>query len=384
MGRTMTDDAEAGPSALPPLPLPAGIRSRRVRQANGLEMQVLEAGRPDDPCIVLLHGFPELAYSWRAVMPALAGAGFHVVAPDQRGFGRTTGWDDRYDGDLASFRQLNLVTDLLALLAAMSIPRVAALVGHDFGSVVAAWAALIRPDVFPAVVLMSAPFAGPPALVVREAPAFDLDQALAGLSPPRRHYTRFFGTPGANADMRDAPQGLAAFLRAYFHAKSGDFAANAPFPLGAPSPEAFSRLPAYYVMQRDKGMAETVTAMAPSPAEALACRCLTEEDLAVYTQEFARTGFQGGLNWYRMAADPALRLFSGRTIDVPAAFIAGARDWGVYQSPGAFEAMATRACRRFTASTLIPGAGHWVQQEAPEATSSAILAFVAASSPATR
>ncbi|HXQ46096.1 MAG TPA: alpha/beta hydrolase, partial [Caulobacteraceae bacterium] len=191
-------------------------------------------------------------------------------------------------------------------------------------------------------------------------------------------------TPGANADMRDAPQGLAAFLRAYFHAKSGDFAANAPFPLGAPSPEAFSRLPAYYVMQRDKGMAETVAAMAPSPAETLACRWLTEEDLTVYAQEFARTGFQGGLNWYRMAADPALRLFSGRTIDVPAAFIAGARDWGVYQSPGAFEAMATRACRRFTASTLIPGAGHWVQQEAPEATSSAILAFVAALSPATR
>jgi pimeloyl-ACP methyl ester carboxylesterase len=380
----MTDGARAEPGALPPLPLPAGIRWHRVRQANGLEMEVLEAGRPEDPCIVLLHGFPELAYSWRAVMPSLAAAGYRVIAPDQRGFGRTTGWDDRYDGDLASFRQVNLVTDVLALLTAMDIPRVAALVGHDFGSVVAAWAALIRPDVFPAVVLMSAPFAGPPPLATRERPAFDLDRALAGLNPPRRHYTHFFATPGANADMRDAPQGLAAFLRAYLHAKSGDFAANAPFPLEALTPEAFSRLPAYYVMPRDKGMAEVVATMAPSPAEARACRWLTDEDLGVYASAFARTGFQGGLNWYRAAADPALRLFCGRTIDVPAAFIAGARDWGVYQSPGAFEAMAARACSRFMAATLIPGAGHWVQQEAPEATSSAILALLAWSAKSTR
>jgi pimeloyl-ACP methyl ester carboxylesterase len=379
----MTEGARAEPGALPPLPLPAGIRTRRVRQANGLEMHVLEAGRPEDPCVVLLHGFPELAYSWRDVMPSLAAAGYYVVAPDQRGFGRTTGWDDRYDGDLTSFRQMNLVTDLLALLTAMDIPRATALVGHDFGSVVAAWAALIRPDVFEAVVLMSAPFAGPPGPALREGPAFDLDRALAGLNPPRRHYTHFFATPGANADMRDAPQGLSAFLRAYFHAKSGDFAANAPYALGTPTPEAFSKLPPYYVMPREKGMAETVAAMAPSPAEVAACRWLTAEDLGVYASEFARTGFQGGLNWYRMAADPALRLFAGRTIDVPATFIGGARDWGVYQSPGAFEAMATRACSRFIGATLVPGAGHWVQQEAPEATSSAILAFLdgAAKSP---
>jgi pimeloyl-ACP methyl ester carboxylesterase len=374
----MTDDEKAGPAALPPLPLPDGFRSRLVQQANGLRMHVLEAGRPEDPCIVLLHGFPELAFSWRAVALTLAGAGFYIVAPDQRGFGRTTGWDDRYDGDLASFRQLNLVTDVLALLSALHIPRVAAVVGHDFGSVVAAWAALIRPDVFPAVVLMSAPFAGPPALAPRAGTAFDLDRALAALDPPRRHYTHFFATRGANADMRDAPQGLAAFLRAYFHVKSGDFAGNAPFPLGAPTPEAFSKLPAYYVMPRDKGMAETVAAAAPSRAAVDACRWLADEDLAVYVSEFARTGFQGGLNWYRAVADPALRLFAGRTIDVPAAFIAGARDWGVYQSPGAFETMAERACSRFMACELIPGAGHWVQQEAPEATSSTILNFLAA------
>jgi pimeloyl-ACP methyl ester carboxylesterase len=360
----------------PPLPLPAGIRERRLDRVNGLRMAVLEAGDPADPAVVLLHGFPELAFSWRAIMPALASAGFHVAAPDQRGYGRTTGWDDRYDGDLASFRVLNLVTDLLALLRAMAIPRVAAIVGHDFGSVVAAWAALIRPDVFPAVILMSAPFAGAPALASAAAAAAALDAGLAALDPPRRHYTHFFAQPGANADMMQSPQGLPSFLRAYFHVKSGDFLGNAPFTLGAPEPDSYSKLPPYYVMPRSLGMAETVAAAMPSPAEIAACRWLPEDALAIYAEAFARTGFQGGLNWYRAVADPTLRVFSGRTIDVPAAFIAGARDWGVYQTPGAFEAMASRACTRLGTCLLIPDAGHWVQQEASEAVTAEILRFL--------
>src|SRR6201997_4101368 len=108
-------------TTLPDIPLPAGIRSRFVENINGLRMHVLEAGfeTKGRPCVLLLHGFPELAYSWRKVMPALAAAGFHVVAPDQRGYGRTTGWDGDYDGDLASFRLLNLVRDKLTLVAAL-------------------------------------------------------------------------------------------------------------------------------------------------------------------------------------------------------------------------------------------------------------------------
>jgi len=127
-------------------------------------MHVLEAGfeAPGRPLVLLLHGFPELAWSWRKVMPALAAAGFHVVAPDQRGFGRTTGWDPAYDGDLASFRPLSLMQDLLSLIFSMDYGSVTAVVGHDFGSPVAAHCALIRPDIFSAVVMMSAPFAGPP------------------------------------------------------------------------------------------------------------------------------------------------------------------------------------------------------------------------------
>src|SRR6201997_4252011 len=145
-------------TALPDIPLPAGIRSRYVDGINGLRMHVLEAGYETTgrPCVLLLHGFPELAYSWRKVMPSLAAAAFHVVAPDQRGYGRTSGWDGDYDGDLASFRLLNLVRDKLTLVAALGY-RSVAVVGHDFGAAVAAGCALIRPDVFRSMTLMSAP-----------------------------------------------------------------------------------------------------------------------------------------------------------------------------------------------------------------------------------
>ena len=123
--------------------LPQGIRSRFVDGINGLNMHVLEAGfeTPGRPCLLLLHGFPELAYSWRKVMAPLAAAGYHVVAPDQRGYGRTTGWDPDYDGDLASFRLLNLVRDTMGLVLGLEYRSVAAVVGHDFGASVAAWCA---------------------------------------------------------------------------------------------------------------------------------------------------------------------------------------------------------------------------------------------------
>src|SRR5688572_25288450 len=131
-------------------PLPPGIRSRFASDVNGLRMHFLEAGfeTADRACVLLLHGFPELAYSWRKVMLPLAEAGYHVIAPDQRGYGRTTGWDGDYDGDLASFRMLNLVRDAMGLVAALGYRSVAGVVGHDFGSPVAAWCALVRPDVF--------------------------------------------------------------------------------------------------------------------------------------------------------------------------------------------------------------------------------------------
>src|SRR5258708_93072 len=124
---------------------PPGIRSRFVGGVNGLTVHILETGfeTAGRPLVVLLHGFPELAYSWRKVMLPIAAAGFHVIAPDQRGYGRTTGWDGDYDGDVGSFRLLNVVRDVLALVSALGYRSVAAVVGHDFGSPVAAYAALI-------------------------------------------------------------------------------------------------------------------------------------------------------------------------------------------------------------------------------------------------
>src|SRR6185312_6919271 len=126
---------------LPAAALPPGIRARILPGINGLAMHILEAGHEggDRPLILLLHGFPELAYSWRKAMPPLAAAGYRVVAPDQRGYGRTTGWDGAYDGDLGAFRLLNLVRDALALVAALGHREAAAVIGHDFGSPVAAW-----------------------------------------------------------------------------------------------------------------------------------------------------------------------------------------------------------------------------------------------------
>ena len=151
----------------PPLPLPAGVGSARVATETGLEQHYLHAGDPDRPVLLLLHGFPEIAFSWRRVMLPLAQTGYFVVAPDQRGYGRTTGWQGDYDGDLSEWSVTNLVRDKIAFVRALGRPAVHAVIGHDYGARVAAWAALIRPDVFPRMAIMSAPFGGPPPIAQR-------------------------------------------------------------------------------------------------------------------------------------------------------------------------------------------------------------------------
>src|SRR6266550_3932764 len=320
-------------TSLPDIPLPSAIRSRFVEGINGLRMHVLEAGfeTKDRPCVLLMHGFPELAYSWRKVMPALAAAGYRVVAPDQRGYGRTTGWDPEYDGDLGSFRILNAVRDALGLVSAFGYRHVALVAGHDFGAAVAAWCALVRPDVFRSVAAMSAPIAGPPAL------PFDTANK----------------TPQGGADTASS---------------------------GGSIHDALAKMPTYYIMDLDKDMAATVAPEIPSAEQIAACRWLSERELSVYSAEYGRTGFQGGLNWYRCrtsgAYDAELQLFCGRTIDVPAMFIAGKRDWGIFQVPGSIERMQNNACTRMLGCHFIEGAGHWVQQEQPEQVSELLLQFL--------
>jgi pimeloyl-ACP methyl ester carboxylesterase len=372
--------------------IPSGIRSRFVNNINGLTVHMLEAGfdNIDRSCILLLHGFPELAYSWRKIMLPLASAGYHVIAPDQRGYGRTTGWDGSYDGDLGSFSMLNMVRDALGLVSALGYRSVAAVVGHDAGSPVAGWCSLVRPDVFRSVAMMSAPFAGPPALPFNtasqqsakhaEAPGPNIDQQLAALPRPRKYYQRYYTTREADNNMRNCPQGLHAFFRAYYYYKSADWKQNKPHPLAARTAEELAKMPTYYVMDLDKGMAETVAAVMPSAAEIAACKWLTDDDVDVYAKEYGRTGFQGGLNGYRRGADAKINAeqltFSGRTIDVPSCFISGKSDWGVYQTPGAVERMRNSACTHMLGFHLVDGAGHWVQQEQPEEVSRLLLQFL--------
>ena len=379
---------------LPPLDpalLPGGIRARHVENGNGLRMHLLEAGQPGQPCLLLLHGFPELAYSWRKVMPALAAAGYHVIAPDQRGYGRTTGWDGRYDGGggdqggVESFRFFNLVRDALGLLHALGIARVHAVIGHDFGSPLAGCCALLRPDVFPAVMMMSAPFAGPPALSTAggggAGKGEDLHAALAALDPPRRHYQWYYSTPRADGDMLHCAQGLHDFLRAYYHMKSADWPDNAPHRLPARTAAHMATMPHYYIMPMAQDMAQCVAPHMPSAGQIAACDWLPDRELAVYSGEYARTGFQGGLQWYRNGTGGRnardLELFAGRTIDVPAGFISGKADWGTYQWPGDLEHMEGTLCTQFRGTHLVPGAGHWVQQEQPQAVTEILLAFLA-------
>jgi pimeloyl-ACP methyl ester carboxylesterase len=384
------------------------------------------SGSPESlPLILLLHGFPELAYSWRKVLAPLSEArgGYHVVAPDLRGYGRTQqGPGDRptrqirYDDPLAPFHVLNIVEDICALVHALGHKSVAMLVGHDFGSPVAGHCVLARPALFESVVFMSAPFAGverppiqrdgsgaaadnaadadkpPPALVHAVA------TALAALTPPRKHYTAYFSTPDANREMLGArPEDLHSFVGGYYHMKSGAWEGNTAHPLLSASDPAptiaglardLAALPEYYVMPLGEDMRQVVARHArqdprftwPQDDE----NDGADADAgAVYASTFARTGFQGGLNYYRcaLAPPPAERVdelvaLSDLRVSVPAAFIAGARDWGVYQTPGAVEKMRRLCGMESEDLVLIEGAGHWVQQEAPERVIAELLRFL--------
>ena len=181
--------------------------------------------------------------------------------------------------------------------------------------------------------------------------------------------------------MHHAPQGVHDFLRAYYHHKSADWTDNKPYPLNSWSTGELAKLPTYYVMDLNETMAETVAKEMPSPAAIAANQWLPDNELAYYSAEYGRTGFQGGLQWYRCGTSAAfnneLQLFSGRSIDVPSCFISGKQDWGTYQRPGVFEAMQKSACTRMLGCHLVDGAGHWVQQEQPAEVSRLLLDFLA-------
>ncbi|KAH6644084.1 Alpha/Beta hydrolase protein [Boeremia exigua] len=379
-------------SDLPPLPLPPGVTENYVHcPSNGLTFHILEAGHTpqrDRPLIILTHGYPELAFSWRKIMVPLADAGYYVVAFDQRGYGRTTGWDTSpFDSvDMSQFTLTSAVRDVVALVCALGYRAVHCIAGHDFGAVTASLCALLRPDLFRSCIMMSHPFKPPTALpfntrngaALPPAPA-DIHAALAALDPPRKHYKWYNSTPAAAADWAHPPQGLPAFLRGYLHVKSAAYRANTPAPLAAWSAPELARMPHYYIMPLSATMPSAIAALMASEDASATTRWMSDADLAVYVQEWSRTGFQGALNWYRTTTDPArkrdLEVFVGRRIECPTIFISGRSDWGNFQEPGVLEGL-QGACAEFRGVRYVEGAGHWPQQEQPERVVEEMLGFL--------
>jgi pimeloyl-ACP methyl ester carboxylesterase len=368
--------------------LPAGIRSRVIKDINNASIHLLEAGQQSadsNNLVFLIHGFPELAYSWRKVMLPLAAAGYHVIAPDVRGYGRSSNTDVQFSDDLRPFSTLNKIQDILALAASLGYKSVAAIVGHDQGATLAGWCALSRPDIFKSVALMSSPFRGAPAalpLNTANVPApptkaNQIGEELARLNPPRKYYQQYFATEVANENMSRAKQGLKQFLRAYYHMKSADWPDNNPFPLKGLIASEWEKLPRYYVMDLEQGMAETVLTATPSAQEISACQWLPDHELDFYISEYSRTGFQGGLQGYRNNPyDKDLTIFSGKKIEVPSTFISGEKDWGTYQTPGGLENLESDLSTQYQGTHFVKDAGHWVQQEQPEATSKLLIQFI--------
>jgi len=318
----------------------AEIRHRMI-QVNGIEMHVAESG--EGPLVLMCHGWPELWYSWRHQLGALAQAGFHAVAPDMRGYGRTSA-----PQNIAAYTILHMVGDVVALVAALGEKRTL-IVGHDWGAPVAWHAAQFRPDIFPAVAGLSVPHRRRG----RTSPTQTLIKAGKG-----DYYWIHFQEPGvAEAEFeRDARNTIRRVL--YFG--SGD----------TPRENKMS----FYV-DRAKGFLGP--SLDPNPLP----RWLTEADIDVFAGEFARTGFRGGLNWYRNI-DRNWELtapWQDALITQPALFIAGTRDAVITGSLGqrALEDL-DNIVPNLKQKILLDGAGHWIQQERPKEVSAALIDFARA------
>jgi microsomal epoxide hydrolase len=202
----------------------------------------------------------------------------------------------------------------------------------------------------------------------------------------RKHYKWYYSTPDAGPDMSSlAPEDLHRFLRGYFHLKSGSWPGNKPRPLSGWSAEEVVQMPGYYIMPADATMPQAVERdMADEPTQGKSSHSwLPDEELAVYVAEYARTGFQGGLNWYRVRTAPGgsytrdYEIFAGKKIEPPCAFVSGKQDWGIYQEPGALDKMTSGAvCSDFRSLRLLDGVGHWIPQESPDEVAQTIISLV--------
>ncbi len=316
--------------------MPGDGERHRTISANGVDLHVVErgTGRP----VILCHGFPELSYSWRHQLEALAAAGYRAVAPDQRGYGRTS-----QPPSVAEYDVEHLSGDLLGLLDDLGEER-AVFVGHDWGAVVVWHLALAAPERVAGVVGLSVPFIPRTPL-----PPTELIRAVTG---ERFHYILYFQAPGP-ADEELARDPRRTIVRTFW-----SFSGDAP-------PGSFRRLPREGTEYLD-GMSDPPPVLPP---------WLTEGDLEHYASEFGRTGFTGALNWYRNMdrnwelSEP----LDGRKVTVPALFVAGDRDPVLRMTPP--EVM-DGWLTDLRGIVLLDGAGHWTQQERPDQVNRELVAFL--------
>jgi pimeloyl-ACP methyl ester carboxylesterase len=313
---------------------------------NGITLHVTEQGT--GPLVLLCHGWPELAYSWRHQIPILAQAGYHVAAPDMRGYGGSSIPDDKAD-----YAITDLVGDMVGLVAALGETH-AAIIGHDWGANVAWTAALMRPDLFNVVAALSVPHrprnAAAPPLVMLKA---------AGLENFYWFYFSREGVPEAEFE-RD----IESSIRRVLFNGSGDAPADREMSLIIPA---------------GKGFMDRMVDPATLPA------WLTAQDISVYAAAFRKGRMRGPFNWYRNLDRnwALLAPFQGAKVTPPALFIAGTRD-SVIASPiwrGAVETLADHV-PNLRRKLLMPGAGHWIQQERPNEVNEALLEFLAGDYPA--
>jgi len=309
----------------------------RFVQTNGIRMHAVEAG--EGPLVVLLHGFPESWYSWRHQLTALADAGFHAVAPDQRGYGQT----DR-PAAIDAYSMFHLVGDVIGLLDALGGER-AVVVGHDWGAPVAWHTALFRPDRLRGVVALSVPFRPRG----ERAPLTVLRAALGD-----RFYQIYFQEPGvAEADLE---RNVRSTVRATLYGASGN---NPTVP--------------DMIVREGRGFLGNGSVPDPLPD------WIADSDVDFYTAEFERTGFVGGLNWYRNI-DRNWELtapWRGAQVTVPSAFMVGDRDV-VYHFPGGKETVAnlSKSVPNLKQSVVLEGCGHWTQQERPAEVNQFLIDFL--------
>ena len=317
----------------------------RTVEANGIPIHLAEAG--SGPVVLLCHGFPESWYSWRHQLKALADAGYRAVAPDMRGYGQTG-----QPQDIDQYTLFHLVGDMIGVLDALSAPQ-AVVIGHDWGAPVAWHCALLRPDRFRAVAGLSVPFR--PRGSTR--PTSVMPQTDSSL-----FYQLYFQAPGvAEAELQRDPRDT---LRRLLYSGSDDIPRQSDNTLGDQAPGMVPRTGGFLTRTID-----------PSTLPAW----LTEADIDFFAGEFARAGFRGGLNWYRNIDRnwELLAPFAGAKVTVPALYMAGDRDL-VVKFPRMDQLISNLKTfvPELTKTIMLPGCGHWTQQERPSEVTAALIAFL--------